>query len=430
MGRVNKLSLGQQNTVTLTDEPITLYQLEKWDSNIWQYRFRFNSKPIRRSTGTNDFEKAKQLAKEAYYEIRGLAKRGISPFNKTLNDVYDEYIKAVEDKIAIGKAGKHNKKYYRTCLKYWVELLGKRQIHSIKAGDVAKYEQFRYTYWITGPGATQKKPSMWKARPSDTTWKMELLAFQTLMRFALKKGYIQPHDIPDFDIKGGRPKSRPAFTLKQYRLFGGSLGLKWADQHKHSNYRRKRELFRNYFIFMVLTGMRIGEARELKWKHIKPHPHRPDEIMIHVPEGKTGSRPMVPFHQTKFRLERLSERRHWPKDADKHLGPDDYVFCLPEGKPIRSFHGSFNSLCQFVGITHDTKGDKFTIYSLRHSHAEFAILYGGDVDPITLAHNMGTSVKMLERYYVDLNAVLRSDQLSKFDMAKGRKLLTVVKDAV
>ncbi len=427
MGRVNKLSLGQQNTVVLDDEPITLYQLEKWNSNIWQYRFRLNGKPVRRSTGTDDIETAKQLAKEAYYEIRGLAKRGISPFNKTFQQVYDEFIKSIEDKIAIGKANKHNKKYYYTCLKYWVECFGKREVHSFKSGDIAKYEQFRYTYWITGPGAFKKKPAMWKARPSDTTWKMELVSFQTLMRFALKKGYLQPQNIPDIQLSRAKPKSRPAFTLKQYRHLLVMAG-RWVRQHEHSNYRRKRDLFRYYLHIMVMSGMRIGEARELKWKHIKPHPHNRDDIMIHVPDGKTGSRRMVPFHQTKLWFEKLKLRMFWPKDADKHLGDDDYVFCLPDGEPIRSFHGSFNSLCQYAELTHDTKGDKFTVYSLRHSYATFSILYGGNVDPITLAHNMGTSVKMLERYYVELDAVLKSEELGKFDFSKDTRPIELVKE--
>ena len=51
-----------------------------------------------------------------------------------------------------------------------------------------------------------------------------------------------------------------------------------------------------------------------------------------------------------------------------------------------------------LGILHDRYGDKRAPYSLRHTYAPFALLYGR-VNVFTLAVNMGTSVDMIEKHY-------------------------------
>ena len=54
--------------------------------------------------------------------------------------------------------------------------------------------------------------------------------------------------------------------------------------------------------------------------------------------------------------------------------------------------------CKDAGILYGRCGDKRAPYSLRHTYATFALLYGR-VSVYTLAVNMGTSVDMIEKHY-------------------------------
>ncbi len=55
---------------------------------------------------------------------------------------------------------------------------------------------------------------------------------------------------------------------------------------------------------------------------------------------------------------------------------------------MESFKKGFDALCKDAGILHDRYGDKRAPYSLRHTYATFALLYGR-VSVYTLAVNMG-----------------------------------------
>ncbi len=74
------------------------------------------------------------------------------------------------------------------------------------------------------------------------------------------------------------------------------------------------------------------------------------------------------------------------------------MFRSADGKRVESFKKGFDALCKDAGILHDRYGDKRAPYSLRHTYATFALLYGR-VSVYTLAVNMGTSVDMIEKHY-------------------------------
>jgi len=57
-------------------------------------------------------------------------------------------------------------------------------------------------------------------------------------------------------------------------------------------------------------------------------------------------------------------------------------------------------------------GMKRTLYSLRHTAITFRLLYGGNIDLLTLARNARTSVEMVEKFYSsNLSAEMNIDLL-------------------
>ena len=173
----------------------------------------------------------------------------------------------------------------------------------------------------------------------------------------------------------------------------------------------------NYVLIMGNTGLRVGEARGLKWRDLR-EVRRGDGTadLILTVRGKTGSREVVASKgEVKAYFGRILELRSKElAGADGNLvepDPDSFIFCHPDGTPIQSFKKSFASLLRSAGLETDSFGQKRTIYSLRHTYATFRLQEG--VNHYALARNMGTSVAMLEQHYGHTSNVASADELTK-----------------
>ena len=106
--------------------------------------------------------------------------------------------------------------------------------------------------------------------------------------------------------------------------------------------------------------------------------------------------------------------------------PDDFVFARRDGRPVKSFKKSFNSLVNAAGVEFDSKGDRRTIYSLRHTYATFRLEEG--VSVYALARNMGTSVAMVERFYGQTRTPDQAAELTK--MRDGKRQSDTILDVL
>ena len=70
---------------------------------------------------------------------------------------------------------------------------------------------------------------------------------------------------------------------------------------------------------------------------------------------------------------------------------------MPDGSAIVTLIDQFNAALEEAGLTHSSKGEKYTLYSLRHFYAVMALRRG--VSVYALRTNMGTSVQVIEAYY-------------------------------
>jgi hypothetical protein len=82
--------------------------------------------------------------------------------------------------------------------------------------------------------------------------------------------------------------------------------------------------------------------------------------------------------------------------------PDDYVF-FPEEQNRRlvlDIAGwAFNWILKDLGIKAGPHGTDRSLYSLRHTAITFRLIYGGNIDLLTLARNARTSVEMIDKFY-------------------------------
>jgi hypothetical protein len=83
-------------------------------------------------------------------------------------------------------------------------------------------------------------------------------------------------------------------------------------------------------------------------------------------------------------------------------GPEDYLF-LPRIKDRASAtwltDHYFGKILDLTGLRLGLRGQRRTLYSLRHSAITFRLLYGEGIDLLTLARNARTSLEMVDRFY-------------------------------
>ena len=177
---------------------------------------------------------------------------------------------------------------------------------------------------------------------------------------------------------------------------------------------RDRTMLVNDVLILSHTGIRVGEARTLKWRDIREiappagSDQQPD-VALFV-NGKTGPREVVlKSGDVKIYFKRILDLRM--NEKGKRPSGDDLVFASPDGKPIGSFKKSFASLLKSAKVEKDSHGNRRTIYSLRHTYATFRLQEG--VHQYILARNMGTSTAMLEKHYGHTSNVVNAAELTK-----------------
>jgi integrase len=154
---------------------------------------------------------------------------------------------------------------------------------------------------------------------------------------------------------------------------------------------RQHSLLRDYVFILANSGLRVGEANALKIRDLVPFKdelgRRNYRLLV---DGKTGQREVVPRAGPAKFLERVLSRK-------VNAQPDDLLFAMSDGGPIVTLIDQFNAALEEAELTHSSKGEKYTLYSLRHFYAVMALRRG--VSVYALRTNMGTSIQVIEAYY-------------------------------
>jgi integrase len=246
-------------------------------------------------------------------------------------------------------------------------------------------------------------------RLTSTSIKRYAMDLKQFFGWCVERSYIDR--IPTFPKIKSESNRRPHFDRNDWAKLTAHL---CAFAEGHPWVVRDRTMLANYVMILGETGIRVGEARQLKWRDVReiPSPRRSDrpaDVALYV-TGKTGPREVVastPDVKTNFR--RIFELRS--EELKRPPSVDDFIFCNRDGSPIASFKKSFAALMKSADVETDSHGNKRTIYSLRHTYATFRLEEG--VHQFILARNMGTSVEMLEKHYGHTSNVASADELTK-----------------
>ena len=122
------------------------------------------------------------------------------------------------------------------------------------------------------------------------------------------------------------------------------------DKRRH----RERFYLQHYILILVNSGIRIGEARHLRWRDISSTKTLSGQKrLIFTVRGKTGEREVVCNETVKRYVEQLQNFR---SEEVKMLNLEEPIFCHPNGRPIGSFKKGFEQALNEAGVLRSSNG--------------------------------------------------------------------------
>ena len=350
-----------------------------------------------RSSGTSDLHHARKFAEELYDELR-LKVMAVGtwrdyPFDKVVED----YKKELDGEFFKTEAERREVKAYFT--NYPVRYFGSKSLNQIGEAELDEFIRWRF------------KNPIREGKVQANYVRAELHLLKKFFIWAQRKNVISA--VPVFNRPKAVKNRRPHFDSRDWNKL--TRHLREFVKHENSVVARDRTMLANYVLVLANTGIRVGEARNLKWRDVfeitQPKGSSdPPNIALYV-KGKTGAREVVSrTPDVKKYLARILELRREELDG-KEPPIDGLIFCHRDGKPIHSFKKSFTALLKAAKVEFDTHGQRRTIYSLRHTYATFRLMEG--VHQFVLARNMGTSVAMLESFYGHTSNIAAAKELTK-----------------
>lgn len=331
------------------------------------------------STKTPDRNEAVRIAMNLYDELYHHVSVGGSIKSNTFADVFKEWKKSRSNAYRKADTNDRSVEYVAT---YALDYFGKIRIDQISAKEF-------HTYW------DWRKVNFKRKKPTHDTLNRERNAIQSLMKFALHRGYAtKPFTIPKLDTKG--ISRRPTFTLAEWKKITTGM-RKWVKEGKSNGHWRERFVLQQYVLLLSNSGIRIGEMRNVTWDDISSMEADTGKLVIIRVNGKTGIREVVCNPGSEVFLRRIYDlRKSQLEDTDPPL--HEAIFINPKTSiPITSFKVGFNSMLRYCEIPIAKEGMNRTIYSLRHFYGTQRLR--GNINPYILAKNMGTSVEMIEKFY-------------------------------
>jgi integrase len=345
-----------------------------------------------KSCKTPDRDAAYRFAMDLYEDGRMRVLAGETINAPSASKIIDEYLTTQQTKTATRYrdinliVGKHLRAYSKG-----------QNLECINSRNMTAYFDWRRQHTRYG------KPT------SENTLHTEAGEILRFLRWCKDMKYLR--EVPVFQKPTRKDIRRPHFTRADWnKLVRHSRD--WINSSAHPAIARDRTLLWNYALILANTGIRVGEARTICWKDIRIEPNNQenDPVVIFSVSGKTGGREVVARNAEVVEyLQRIKNLYVGPT-------PDDFIFAHRDGRPIRSFKKSFSSLVDTGGVGFDDKGNRRTIYSLRHTYAIFRLEEGTNI--YTLARNMGTSVNMIERFYGQTRTPDQFAELTKMRSGK------------
>ena len=367
-------------------------------SPYWQMRCYFKGKAYTKTTETTSKRTALVKARDFFHskvaELYGVAVQLEQEREVVFADLVAPTLAMHQGRVDRGEFTQNSLRMLRNRLqRYVVPVLGQVAI-----------QDFGYQH---GADFMQKLSAKGN---SSVTIQQYLVAIRKVLTHAMATGYIKVvPKLPNITIKS---KPRGSFSLPEYRLLvtharrliGDVIPIHATQRSKYGpsrigRYEYIKEDLQYLIVFMVNSFIRPSDLKNMKHEHVTIVRGEHVYLRLNLPESKKHDKPIVTMRPAVRAYERLLER-----DKARGYGkPEDYVF-MPELWDrlvmIMRYGYQLQRVQEVAGVgVNKSNGMKRTLYSLRHTAITLRLLYGGNIDLLTLARNARTSVDMIETYY-------------------------------
>lgn len=421
----------------------------------WYMRLKIagNKGYITRSTKLTKYEDAYAFALDAYDRLRHAARLGHSldeyTFEKHWHDWYDRNKRSgtwADERV------RWHKMYFN---RYFNEYFSNSDGSSMLLNDITSeyaigYFDWRIGFWSKGKGAklivsNPKRrgaktggTANAKKKPALKTLQMEQSALNQIFYDALGRGRTQQIFKLKASSNGMAPSRRAGFeTGSEYKVLVRNLRSyrdcvgPFESKGLNAWHKLQRTQLSYFIMFLLHSGLRVGEAREMQWGDVKLNEvvDDDDDRFAEVRVSKATKKREKRFVQTQPSANDALLK--W-KSVSPHTANDDWVWfgqqkdANGKAKQITDLNKSFQQYLRAVdfegrkdGLLYDRDGDKRSLYSLRHTYASLR-LEKGDVNIYDLALNMGCKVKQIETHYSHVVSKQRRAEITKTKWKKKK----------
>ncbi|MEW8611809.1 MAG: phage integrase SAM-like domain-containing protein [Candidatus Thiodiazotropha sp.] len=377
-----------------------LHLYKRKNSENWWALFYHKGKAYRTSTKTKHQSDAETFAADWWLEKQIAIKAGVvEEIQKNLPTVKNASILVQQEYRKLVAKGKRSQQYLDGVIK----VTGK---HILPFFEKVPVQDVDAVLWK----AFQKNIE----DLSRSTKHQIRNALSLCMNAAVDEGWIKTK--PTFKIESESNKDKKGrvwFSVDEQPILLQALEDN-IEKHKHTPHRNGSIELRDYVLFILYSGLRVGETNNVKFADIEikqPEDTLIPNILIKNIQGKRGTgmcradRKLIPVY--KSILERVN-----PKDLQQ---------------PIFQYHHDrmFTKVLEGCGLKFDTQGRKRDFISLRHTYISNKILER--VPHYDIAANCRTSVDMIQKHYARF---LQPELMDSINQKEDKEIKERIEDMV
>lgn len=356
-------------------------------------RIRIDGKYVSRSLKTGNLEVAKRAALKMLHQFEFKVEHGIPIDDRTFASVIDGYIAFRQRDNSQDRASDGMLRQIVRVARFWKEYAGSKLITAVGDKELKDYVQWRLDYYTQRPNEAKRRNI--KINPTDKTLQFDIMIAKAVIKWAHGEGYRGLLPLPTYTFSPKKLRVRPAFENGDYRIVLEAI-YQWIKACENPKYLYTRQLLEDYVVILARSGMRVGEANNLKVRDVHRFFDRHDRINYRfVVRGKNrkyeGERDVIPAASVVPHVERVLASKG--KDPD----PNAWFFSMSNGSKIITLADQFAKVLEMAKRKTNSAGVGFSLYSLRHYYAVMALR--NEIGVYDVARNMGTSVEMIEKYY-------------------------------
>jgi integrase len=360
-------------------------------SPFWWCGFHHKGIYHRSSTKEAHRPSAEAIAGDWYLEQLVAIRGGAIPGPKTKKPTMADAAKSamIEFNALVAK-GERSPSYlkslrnimYNTVLPYFADV-------PVDEVDNAKWHQFKREI-------NERKPNT-----SFKTFHQYRNALSAMLNAALNEGWIDTlPSLKDHSSSNKNTKPRVWFKPSEVQKLRRAL-VENIELLKKTRHREHAEELRDYVEFLLFTGLRVGEAQNVRFCDVEVRANRENRLYLLISnikgKARTGScKSDVEAHVVFGRITDRVKPKPNKEQSEQRLF-------------LRHHRDGFKAVLDRIGLRTDAFGRRRDFVSLRHTYISNKILMG--VPSNTIANNCRTSTVMIDSHYAkwlepELNPIL------------------------